>query len=69
MDFTLNISIFYQCKIAENGYEIKNGKITTRFNNSRYMLKNFNLDCIKDFKSSIFLIFFFGKILLNKANK
>ena len=51
MNFTLNISILYQCKIAENGYEIKNGKITTRFNNSRYMLKNFNLDCIKDFKS------------------
>lgn len=51
MDIVLNISIFYDCKIAESGYEVKFGKLNPRIKNSRYLTKSFDISCIKDFKS------------------
>lgn len=50
MDIVFNISILYDCIISESGYEVELGKISPRVENSRYLTKPFNINCIKDFK-------------------
>ena len=52
MDLAVNITVAYECKVAETGYKIdEDDNLVPVHQSTRYISKPFSIECIREFNT------------------